>query len=93
MKAAADSGLGSAQEVRGPRGHLAGWSGRTIGGVVLVVFVGFFVVPLVWLIIAVTKSGGELVRYAPFRPGSVGACGTTGTSSTPSRTTRSCSGS
>jgi multiple sugar transport system permease protein len=57
---------------RPPRGQLAGWSGRAIGGVVLVVFVAFFVVPLVWLLVAVTKSGGELVRYAPFRPGSVG---------------------
>ena len=46
---------------------------RTIGCVVLVVFMLFFVIPVVWLLIAVTKSGGELVRHAPFRPGSVGS--------------------
>jgi multiple sugar transport system permease protein len=52
-------------------GRLAGWSGRTITGVVLLVFALFFVTPMAWLLIAVTKSGGELVHKGPFAPGSV----------------------
>ncbi len=37
----------------------------------LTVFVLFFVVPLIWVLIAMTKSGGELQRTAPFAPGSL----------------------
>jgi multiple sugar transport system permease protein len=70
MKAVNSSRARSTRLYGARRGQLAGWSGRTIGGVVLAVFVAFFVVPLVWLLIAVTKTGGELVRYSPFRPGS-----------------------
>jgi multiple sugar transport system permease protein len=49
---------------------LAGWSARGLSTVVLVVFALFFAVPLVWLLFAVTKSGGELVRLGPFAVGS-----------------------
>jgi multiple sugar transport system permease protein len=49
---------------------LAGWSARGLSTVVLVVFALFFAVPLVWLLFAVTKSGGELVRLGPFTVGS-----------------------
>lgn len=51
-------------------GHAAGWSGKTLVAVVLVVFSAFFVVPVLWLLFAVTKSGGELVRLGAFEPGS-----------------------
>ncbi len=42
-----------------------GWSGRSIIGLVLVVATLFFIVPLVWLLLATTKTEHELaVRYA-----------------------------
>ncbi|MEH3078489.1 MAG: carbohydrate ABC transporter permease [Quadrisphaera sp.] len=50
---------------------LAGWSGRGLAGIVLAVFALFFVVPLVWVLFAMTKSGGELQRTAAFVPGSL----------------------
>ncbi|WP_433281327.1 carbohydrate ABC transporter permease [Pseudonocardia xinjiangensis] len=50
---------------------LSGWGGRGLGAVVLGVFLVFFAVPLLWLLIAVTKSGGDLVRSGAFTPGSV----------------------
>jgi multiple sugar transport system permease protein len=53
-----------------PWGQLAGWSGRTLVAVVLAVFGLFFVIPLVWLVIAVTKSGSELAHRGAFAPGS-----------------------
>lgn len=53
-----------------PWGQLAGWSGRTLVAVVLAVFVLFFVIPIVWLLIAVTKSGSELAHRGAFTPGS-----------------------
>lgn len=51
-------------------GSLAGWSGRTVTAAILFVFVVFFIVPLIWLLLAMTKSGGALVRQAPFSFGS-----------------------
>jgi len=51
-------------------GSIAGWSGRTVTGVVLLAFVVFFIVPLIWLLLAMTKSGGALVRQGPFSFGS-----------------------
>jgi multiple sugar transport system permease protein len=51
---------------------LSGWGGRGLGALLLGVFVVFFALPLVWLLIAVTKSGGDLIRQGPFTPGSAG---------------------
>ncbi|MBN9179559.1 MAG: carbohydrate ABC transporter permease, partial [Microbacterium sp.] len=55
---------------RRSRVSLSGWSGRTIGGLLLLLFVLFFVIPIVWLLLAVTKSSHELVVGNPFSPGS-----------------------
>lgn len=49
---------------------LRGWSGRTLAGVVLIVFVLFFAIPIVWLLFAVTKSSRALIVTNPFSPGS-----------------------
>jgi multiple sugar transport system permease protein len=56
---------------RGGLGQLYGWSGRTLLAVVLLVFTLFFVIPIVWLLIAITKSGSELAHRGAFTPGSV----------------------
>jgi multiple sugar transport system permease protein len=45
---------------------LTGWSARGIVGVVLVVSVLFFGIPLLWLLLAVTKSGAALSLDNPF---------------------------
>ncbi|MGW2384170.1 carbohydrate ABC transporter permease [Streptomyces sp. NPDC001658] len=52
------------------RSSLSGWSGRSIIGVLLVVFILFFAVPIVWLLLAVTKSSKALVVDHPLSPGS-----------------------
>ncbi|MFJ8363841.1 carbohydrate ABC transporter permease [Streptomyces sp. NPDC093984] len=52
------------------RPSLSGWSGRSIAGVLLVVFALFFAVPIVWLLLAVTKSSKALVVANPFSLGS-----------------------
>ncbi|MEU0180893.1 carbohydrate ABC transporter permease [Streptomyces sp. NPDC006207] len=52
------------------RPSLSGWSGRSIAGVLLAVFVLFFAVPIVWLLLAVTKSSKTLVVADPFSIGS-----------------------
>jgi multiple sugar transport system permease protein len=49
---------------------LRGWSGRSLAGVILVVFVLFFAIPIVWLLFAVTKSSHALIVTNPFSPGS-----------------------
>ncbi len=49
---------------------LTGWSTRGILGVVLLVSVLFFGVPLLWLILATTKSGRALSLNNPFSVGS-----------------------
>ena len=51
------------------RTGLGGWSGRTITGVVLGIFVLFFVIPIVWLLLATTKSAHGLIVDHPFAPG------------------------
>jgi multiple sugar transport system permease protein len=48
-----------------------GWSGRTIVTVVVAVFVLFFAIPLVWLLLATTKSARGLIVDNPFAPGSL----------------------
>jgi multiple sugar transport system permease protein len=53
------------------RGGISGWSGRTILTVVVTVFVLFFLIPIVWLLLATTKSAHGLIVANPFRPGSL----------------------
>ncbi|HET6825531.1 MAG TPA: carbohydrate ABC transporter permease [Amnibacterium sp.] len=48
---------------------LAGWSGRTLAGVVLLLFTLFFVIPIVWLLLAAGKSARALLVQNPFSPG------------------------
>lgn len=55
---------------RRPRVSLRGWSGRTLAGVVVTVFVLFFAIPIVWLLFAVTKSSRALIVTNPFSLGS-----------------------
>ncbi|GGO32138.1 sugar ABC transporter permease [Microbispora bryophytorum] len=45
---------------------------RTIIGVVVAIFVLFFVIPIVWLLLATTKSAHALIIENPFQPGSIG---------------------
>ena len=51
---------------------LSGWSARTILTVVVSIFVLFFVIPIVWLLLATTKSAHGLVVGDPFLPGNLG---------------------
>lgn len=51
------------------RDVLTGWSTRGIIGVVLVISILFFGIPLVWLILATTKSGHALAVDNPFSIG------------------------
>lgn len=44
----------------------AGWLGRALGVVLLVAFVLFFAVPLLWLLIAPTKTDRQLLLDGPF---------------------------
>jgi multiple sugar transport system permease protein len=55
-----------------PRRSLSGWSGRTIGGLILAIFVLFFLIPIVWLLLATTKSARGLIVDDPFAPGGFG---------------------
>jgi multiple sugar transport system permease protein len=59
-----------ARRERAGLGELAGWSGRAVMLVVLAVFVLFFIIPIVWLLLAITKSGSELAHRGAFTPGS-----------------------
>lgn len=49
------------------------WLGRATVGVVLVFFSLFFVIPIVWLIIASGKTARDLITTGPFQPGSLQA--------------------
>src|SRR4051812_12316918 len=51
---------------------ISGWSARTIAAVVVAGFVLFFVVPIVWLLLATTKSAHELTTASPLALGSPG---------------------
>jgi multiple sugar transport system permease protein len=51
-------------------GRLQGWSGRSVAGLILILFVLFFVIPIVWLLFAVTKSSHALTVANPFSVGS-----------------------
>jgi multiple sugar transport system permease protein len=46
------------------------WMGRALAILILVVFVLFFVVPLVWLVLAPAKTDRQLLLEAPFALGS-----------------------
>jgi len=50
--------------------RLTGWSSRALLGFTLLLFVLFFVVPIVWLLFAVTKSSRALIIANPFSLGS-----------------------
>ncbi|MFF5233179.1 carbohydrate ABC transporter permease [Dactylosporangium sp. NPDC000521] len=53
----------------GHRAGAGGGAGRALVAVVLTVFVLFFVIPIVWLLLATTKSARELLVGSPFLPG------------------------
>jgi multiple sugar transport system permease protein len=55
---------------------VSGWSGRTIAAVVTTLFVLFFLIPIVWLLLASTKSARGLVVDNPFAPGSLSGLAT-----------------
>jgi multiple sugar transport system permease protein len=48
------------------------WLGRALAVLLLIVFALFFVVPLVWLLLAPTKTDRQLLLDAPFAFGSLG---------------------
>ncbi|WP_371400515.1 carbohydrate ABC transporter permease [Kribbella sp. NBC_00662] len=52
------------------RANLRGWSGQAVAGVVLTLFVFFFAIPIVWLLLSVTKSAKALTVSNPFSIGS-----------------------
>ncbi|MEU4294438.1 carbohydrate ABC transporter permease [Kribbella sp. NPDC026596] len=52
------------------RANLRGWSGRAVAGVVVTLFVLFFAIPIVWLLLSVTKSAKALTVSNPFSVGS-----------------------
>ena len=52
------------------RANLSGWSGRSVAGVVVILFVLFFMIPIIWLLFAVTKSAKALIVSNPFSVGS-----------------------
>jgi multiple sugar transport system permease protein len=54
------------------RAGISGWAGRTIVAVVVAIFVLFFIIPIVWLLLATTKSAHGLIVDDPFLPGSLG---------------------
>jgi multiple sugar transport system permease protein len=49
---------------------LTGWSGRALLTLVLTAFLLFFAIPIVWLLLATTKTARGLVVRNPFAPGS-----------------------
>lgn len=44
---------------------------RSVGLIVLLFFMAFFVVPIVWLFLAPTKTDGQLLHSSPFAIGSL----------------------
>jgi multiple sugar transport system permease protein len=49
----------------------AQWIGRAVVALVLAVFTAFFILPIVWLILAPTKTNNELLLNGPFSVGSL----------------------
>ncbi|GAA3349364.1 carbohydrate ABC transporter permease [Amorphoplanes nipponensis] len=58
------------------RPGVSGWSGRAVVTVLVAVFVLFFAVPIVWLLLATTKSARDLSVGHPFAAGSAGELST-----------------
>jgi multiple sugar transport system permease protein len=56
----------------GERADLTGWAGRTMVAVVLAIFVLFFLIPIVWLLAATTKTARGLIVDHPFAVGGPG---------------------
>lgn len=54
----------------------ARWLGRALVVCLLLFFAAFFAVPIVWLLLAPTKTAGELLGNAPFSFGSFGTLAT-----------------
>jgi multiple sugar transport system permease protein len=48
----------------------AQWIGRALVTIVLLVFAAFFILPIIWLLLAPTKSNNELLLNSPFSFGS-----------------------
>ncbi|WP_308491271.1 carbohydrate ABC transporter permease [Microbacterium terrisoli] len=66
-------GRDSGDRVRGGRvrgGRMRTQGGRSVAGLILVLFVLFFVIPIIWLLFAVTKSSHALIVSNPFSVGS-----------------------
>lgn len=49
----------------------AQWIGRAVVALVLAVFTAFFILPIIWLILAPTKTNNELLLNGPFSVGSL----------------------
>jgi multiple sugar transport system permease protein len=47
------------------------WIGRALVTIVLLVFAAFFILPIIWLLLAPTKSNNELLLNGPFSFGSL----------------------
>lgn len=47
------------------------WIGRALVAIVLLSFIAFFIVPIIWLILAPTKSNNQLLLEGPFSFGSI----------------------
>ncbi len=47
------------------------WIGRALVAIVLLSFIAFFIVPIIWLILAPTKSNNQLLLDGPFSFGSI----------------------
>lgn len=66
-------GRDNGDRVRGDRvrgGRMRTQGGRSVAGLILVLFVLFFVIPIIWLLFAVTKSSHALIVSNPFSVGS-----------------------
>ena len=63
------SASSSTDRRRPQQSRASAWAGRIIAGLVIVFFVLFFVVPIIWLLIAPTKDGRELLLSQPFAVG------------------------
>jgi len=50
---------------------------KFVGLVVLLLFTGLFLVPIIWLVLAPTKTDGQLISQSPFAFGSFSTFGHT----------------
>ena len=63
-----DARRGAGRAARAPMSP-ARWMGRALAALVVVAFVAFFIVPIIWLLIAPTKDGRQLLLDHPFSVG------------------------